>query len=191
MQAELNALRADVALLRDKDAIITLQTAYGYYIDKAQWDEPADLFARDATLKIAARGQFQGQGRTRAYLHALPPPKQGTVFNHMHVQPRLFHTIRHGKIERVAWAEGTYENEYVKEDGAWKIKRLWWVPTFYTQIDGFDTAVFQTGPESTAFLPDAPSKAQELAPGRSFPLFHDRHPFTGRDVPITMSAEQT
>jgi hypothetical protein len=33
MQAELNALCADVALLRDKDAIITLQTAYGYDID--------------------------------------------------------------------------------------------------------------------------------------------------------------
>ena len=81
------------------------------------------------------------------------------------------------------WAEGVYENEYVKEDGAWKIERLWWVPTFYFNVPGFDSAVFQTGPESQTFPPDRPSAPQDAALGRSFPPFHYRHPLTGREVP--------
>jgi hypothetical protein len=129
MQAELEALRAEVAALRDKDAIITLQTAYGYYVDKAQWDEAADLFAHGATLEIAARGQFRGQDRIRAYLHALPSLQEGTVFNHMQLQPLI--TVNGGRakgrwraIMEVGFVgreslcgEGTYENDYVREDG--------------------------------------------------------------------------
>jgi SnoaL-like domain len=51
-----------------------------------------------------------------------------------------------------------------------------WVPTFYTQMEDFDKAVFQTGPESTDFPPDAPSQPQEPALGRSFPPFHSGIP---------------
>jgi hypothetical protein len=93
-------------------------------------------------------------------------------------------------IDNRMWAEGIYENDYVKEDSAWKIERLWWVPTFYTQMDGFDKAVFQAGPECTDFPPDAQSQPQEPALGRSFPSFHYRHPFTGEDVPAPIANQQ-
>ena len=132
---ELERLRADVAALKAERDIVRLQTAYGYYVDKAQWDEAADLFARDATLEIAARGQYRGLDRIRAYLHELPPLKYGTVFNHMQLQPlvTLAEDCSRAKgrwraIMEVAFVggeelcgEATYENEYVIEDGVWKI----------------------------------------------------------------------
>ena len=67
---ELEALRAEVAEMRQQLQAVTekanraddtleisnLQRIYGYYVDKGQWDQAADLFARDGTLEIAGRG---------------------------------------------------------------------------------------------------------------------------------------
>ncbi len=80
-------------------------------------------------------------------------------------------------------AEGVYENEYVKENGRWAIKRLWWVPTYYFEVAGFDAAVFDSGPPDAAFPPDRPSFPKDEALGRRFPPFHYRHPLTGEAVP--------
>jgi hypothetical protein len=79
-------------------------------------------------------------------------------------------------------AEGMYENAYVREDNVWKIKRLWWVPTYYFEVAGFDAAVFDSGPPSADFPPDAPSFPRDEALGRRFPPFHYDHPVTGESI---------
>ena len=152
-------------------AIIRLQTAYGYYVDKAQWDEAADMFARDATLEIAARGQFRGQDRIRAYLHALPPLEHGTVFNHMQLQP-LITVAPDGQSAKGRWraimevgfvgreelcGEATYENSYVLEDGVWKIARLHAFVTYYVRWnEGWSKGGVPMGTELPGMAPDAP-----------------------------------
>ena len=90
VRAEIEALKAAVAQLQrqvqnsqDFIAISNLQAAYGYYVDKCEWDQTADLFAKDGTLEIGLRGVWVGQDRVRAYLHTLPQLKYGTLFNHM------------------------------------------------------------------------------------------------------------
>ncbi len=82
MTAEIEALKAAVAELQkqvqnsqDFIAISNLQAAYGYYVDKCEWDQTADLFAKDGTLEIGLRGVWVGQDRVRAYLHTLPQLK--------------------------------------------------------------------------------------------------------------------
>ena len=56
LQQSVAALRLRAQALRDIDDIKRLQRAYGYYIDAGQWDQVADLFARDATLEIGLDG---------------------------------------------------------------------------------------------------------------------------------------
>jgi hypothetical protein len=195
MPAELEALRAEVAALRDKDAIITLQTAYGYYVDKAQWDEAADLFARGATLEIAARGQFRGQDRIRAYLHALPALNEGTVFNHMQLQPLI--TVdgdaakgRWRAIMEVGFAgreslcgEGTYENGYVREDGVWKIDKLHFFVTYYVAWDkGWADGGVPMGTPLLGIEPDAPKTVDyDSFPSVYIPPYHYPNPVTGKE----------
>jgi hypothetical protein len=194
MSAELEALRAEVAALRDKDAIVTLQTAYGYYVDKAQWDEAADLFARQATLEIAARGQFCGQDRIRAYLHALPALNEGTVFNHMQLQPlitvdgdrakgRWRAIMEVGFVGRESLCgEGTYENEYVREDGLWKIDKLHFFVTYYVAWDnGWSDGGVPMGTPLSGMEPDAPKTVDYNSfPSVYIPPYHYPNPVTGK-----------
>jgi SnoaL-like domain len=194
MLAELKALRAEVAALRDKDAIITLQTAYGYYVDKAQWDEAADLFARGATLEIAARGQFRGQDRIRAYLHALPALNEGTVFNHMQLQPLI--TVD-GDTAKGRWraimevgfvgreslcGEGTYENAYIREDGVWKIDKLHFFVTYYVAWDkGWSDGGVPMGTPLSGMEPDALKTVDyDSFPSVYIPPYHYPNPVTGK-----------
>jgi hypothetical protein len=200
MPSELEMLRAEVAALRDKDAIITLQTAYGYYVDKAQWDEAADLFARDATLEIAARGQFCGQDRIRAYLHALPPLTHGTVFNHMQLQPLI--TVD-GDSAKGRWraimevgfvgaeelcGEATYENAYVREanetgERVWKIAKLHAFVTYYVRWnEGWSKGGVPMGTELPGMKPDAPQTVDYGSfPEVYIPPYHYPNPVTGKD----------
>ena len=84
-------------------------------------------------------------------------------------------------------AEGLYENIYVRESGVWMIKRIWWVPTFYFQIAGFENAAFDSAPESEEYPPDQHSGPVDEALGRRFLPFHYRPPFTGRAIPSPSS----
>lgn len=197
--------------MADREAIQRLQNIYGYYIDNRMWGELADLFADDgASMEIGQRGNYIGKARIFRFLRDVLGGGRWGLLKHEiinHIQLQMVLTLdddgRSAKARcraivqgnsppgsgKMLWAEGVYENEYVKEGDAWKIRRLWWVPTFYTQIDGFDKAVFQTAPASMEFPPDEPSLPSDEALGRSFPPFHYSHPLTGREVP-SPSAEQ-
>jgi SnoaL-like domain len=193
-QSELHAIKVELDRLRAKDAIIILQTAYGYYVDKAQWDEAADLFARDATLEIAARGRFRGQDRIRAYLHALPPLAEGTVFNHMQLQPLITVT---GDTAKGRWraimevgfvgreslcGEGTYENDYVCEDGVWKIASLHFFVTYYAAWDkGWSDGGIPMGTPLPEMMPDELQTVDyQSFPGVYIPPYHYPNPVTGK-----------
>lgn len=197
MTSELDALKHELDLLKAERAIIRLQTAYGYYVDKAQWDEAADLFARDATLEIAARGQYRGQDRIRAYLHQLPPLHHGTVFNHMQLQP-LITLAEDGQSAKGRWraimevgirdaeelcGEATYENAYVREDGVWKIASLHAFVTYYVRWDeGWSKGGVPMGTAFDHFPPDAPQTVDYASfPGVFIPPYHYPNPVTGKE----------
>lgn len=194
--SELAQLRAQVAELKAERDIQRLQTAYGYYVDKAQWDEAADLFARDATLEIAARGQFRGQDRIRAYLHALPPLEHGTVFNHMQLQP-LISIAPDGRTAWGRWraimevgfvdreelcGEATYENAYIVEDGVWKIAKLHCFVTYYVRWnEGWSKGGVPMGEPLSELMPDALQTVDYGSfPDIYIPPYHYPNPVTGK-----------
>ena len=184
-----------IALLEDERAVVRLQTAYGYYVDKAQWDEAADLFAPDATLEIAARGLYRGQDRIRAYLKCLPTLMEGTVFNHMQLQPlitlngdraagrwrAIMEVAIQDQVDMVG--EATYENRYVRDDGVWKIAHLHCFVTYYADWqDGLAAGGVPMGTELPEFPPDAPQTVPYRSfPGVFIPPYHYANPVTGKE----------
>lgn len=163
MNDELAELRAEIAALkarqdqleqeslaaRDHLALLNLQAAYGYYVDKGLWDPAAELFAPDGTLELAGRGVYVGRERVREYLHHLPPYGHGTLYNHMQLQPVIHVDCAAGRAQarwrtfmmvgglgrEARWGEATYENEYVRISDKWFIASLHGYMNIYTEYD--------------------------------------------------------
>ena len=180
----------------DQLAIANLQRMYGFYVDKSQWEHVADLFARDAVLEINGRGRFIGQDRIREYMRHFGPHAEGLLMNHMQLQPvvhvdpdgthgnaRLRALMMVGKMgDHAMWGEAIYENEYVKEDGTWKIARLKAYQVFYTPYDkGWGKEASPLLSEFGDFPPDEPIEPYPVYPQYFCPPYHYRNPVTGRE----------
>ena len=196
LEAEVATLRAQAGRADDYIEIVNLQGIYGYYVDKSQWDQAADLFATDATLEIAGRGLFSGQDRIREYLHELGPLQYGRLFNHMQLQPvvhvaedgasakarwRSFMQVGHlGKEAR--WGDAVYENEYVKQDGTWKISKLHSFITFYVEYDqGWNKGAVPLPKHLETLEPDSDSTVTYgTFPDVFIPPYHYPNPVSGK-----------
>lgn len=202
-EAEVAALREQVTGLQrqaqradDYIAIANLQSIYGYYVDKSQWDDAAALFSEDATLEIAGRGLFRGQERIHTYLNELGPLERGRLFNHMQLQP-VIHIADDGRSARARWrsfmqvghlgrearwGEATYENEYVKEGDVWKISKLHSFITFYVEYDrGWNKGAVELPQHLPGLEPDADTTVKYGAfPDVFVPPYHYPNPVTGQ-----------
>jgi hypothetical protein len=180
--------------LGDERAIENLQRSYGFFVDKALWNETADLFAQDGTLEIGGRGVFVGRERVLQYLEWLEPQglTKGKLFEHIQLQPivtvapdgasaqgrwRFFAQV--GEYQKYAmWGLGTYENEYVKEDGVWKLQTLHSFFRMYTPYaDGWaKNPLPNTRPEKDLPPDRPPTVPHELFPATFIPEYHYRNP---------------
>ena len=154
LTATVQALEQRKTRVEDINAIKRLQRAYGYYLDEQLWDEMADLFAADGSIEIALDGVYQGKKRVREYLYALGKGKSGLapgqLNEHLQLMPVVDiaadgrtakgtwrAVILAGQLGKEAfWSEGPYENEYIKEDGVWKLHRLHWFQTLFVPYEG-------------------------------------------------------
>ncbi|HEY2591165.1 MAG TPA: nuclear transport factor 2 family protein [Steroidobacteraceae bacterium] len=196
LEHEVSQLETQAARLEDVRNIERLQRAYGYYLDAAQWDEIADLFADDGSIEIGLDGLYKGRERVRQYLHALGHGRVGLAYGelntHMILQPvidlapdgrtakgRWRAVIMTGVYGKSAdWGEGPYENDYVKQNGVWKIERLHWYQTYMVPYRGGwakNKDVNRGIYVSKQLPPDAPPTEQyETWPSVYIPPFHYR-----------------
>ena len=174
LAAQAGRLQHEIAVLEDENAIESLQRTYGFYIDKGLWSQAADLFADDGTIEIGNSGVYVGRDRVLAYLQTRGAefPQEGRLDDRMQLQPIVHVAPDRGTAkgrwrlfeqdavwgEYANWGAGIYENEYVREDGVWKIQRLQLYSTMYTPYeDGWGkTALPDPGP-SEALPPDQPA----------------------------------
>ena len=196
----LGVLTQEVQLLRDQDDIENLQRIYGYYVDKAMWAQAADLFAAEGEYEIDGRGAFVGKQRVLGYLRAIGAefPQAGRLYDQMQLQP-IVHVAPDGKTARARWrvfsqaaqsgrfhewGVGVAENEYVKDGGVWKIRKLHFFPTMYTPYgDGWGKTVRTAGALEPSLAPDRPATSQRQSiDGISVPPFHYQNPVTGGPV---------
>ena len=200
LRAQLADLQRRVARLTDEQSVENLQKIYGYYVDRALWDQVADLFAEDATLEIGLQGVYVGKQHLRRFLETLGPQglSAGVLNDHIQLQTRvdiapdgktaycrsreLAMTGVYGKSG--AWSEGVYENTYVKDQGSWKFKSLHFYPTLSTDYEqGWAKSALPAAGPSTTVPPDRPpTEAYNIYPKAFVPPYHYRNPVTG-DAP--------
>jgi len=196
LQTEVAALRAQAQASADYIAVSNLQRAYGYYLDKARWDDIADLFAEDCSLEINGRGVYLGRERVRTYMHRLGSARYGALMNHTQLQPvihiapdgmsakaRMRSFMMVGELGGAArWGDGVYENEYVKEGGAWKIHKLHFYQNFYVDYDiGWNKAALPLLSPFADLPPDQPpSEDYKVFPDYYLAPYHYKNPVSGR-----------
>ena len=206
----LEALQAKLAALNDEIEVTHLQRTYGYYVDKQQWDDVADLFAEQSTLEIGGRGVFVGRERVREYMHFLgrQGPEPGRLYEHSQWQPivtiaadgesakaRLRAFIMGGSPipagadptaasfgKATVFGEATYENEYVRQAGVWKIGTLYAYFNFYSpQAAGWGKVAMQnTRPEADLPPDRPPTLVYDMYPKPTMLQYHYKNPVTGR-----------
>ena len=196
--SELAVLRQEVGRLRDEADIRQLQYRYGYYDEFYQWDRVIDLFADgDCSVEIGARGKYIGKehvarfyreiiGRNRTQL------AKNQVYNHLQLQMVITVAAdgQHANARSRAliqgapgggsgdpgtmmvWAEGVYENSFVKQNGIWKIQHMYWSPTFYATVTGIESIKFSGVPASETFPPDEPARPPDPVVGRTLVPYH-------------------
>jgi hypothetical protein len=200
LEARLDSLEREVALLEDTKAVKRLQRAYGYYVDKALSRDVTALFSRNATAEIGGFGVFVGKQRVgELYEYLLGDGlREGQLNNHMIIQGvvhvaadgltakgrwrALIQLGQHG--ESATWAEGPYENEYVKEDGVWRISKLHWYQTLAAPYEpGWHLEALPMGGPLEALPPDLPPTEQyEAYPSAYLPMYHYDNPVSGREA---------
>ncbi len=194
----LTALEDRATHLVDVTAVERLQRAYGYYVDQAQWHDVADLWTEDGTLEIGGRGVFLGRERVREYmLKAFGDPGRGDGLLIDHQQFQVLATVnpdgRTAEARATAfvmssggWGDCYYENDYVKEDGIWKMKVLHGPFNMYSgyAIGWVDDVILNTYPEKFPPPPDLPPSVVYLAyPSYYAEPFHYPNPVTGEMAP--------
>jgi hypothetical protein len=184
LEARVKMLEEKVEILEDTEEIKKLQRTYGYYLDNDMYDDVIELFSDNAeSIEISDRGVFLGkEGVGRFFKLALgkglkkPPPELSL---HLVIQHQgVVHVAEDGKsakgrwqgwmvgvkpmagVNRQTWGHGVYENEYVKENGRWKFKKIHFNLTFQTPYeDGWLKTPVISRVEPDPVKPDRPSTA--------------------------------
>ena len=197
-------LELEVTLLEDEHEVENLQRIFGFYIDKHQWSQAADLFADNATIEIGGSGVYVGRERVLAYLDSLGAegPQEGVLNDHMQLQPvvhvypdgtargRWHHFSQEARFGiSHHWGTGVYENEYVKEGGVWKISKMQLYSTMRTPVDdGWGvTALPRTSPSENLPPDQPPSVDYQNYPAVYVVPFHYNNPVTSPYDPIADS----
>jgi hypothetical protein len=142
--------------IADYNELRNLQQIYGYYTDKALWDQVVDLFTDDGSIELGLNGVYAGKANIRKYLYSLTGGKPGLLKGQLNNTFQLSPVITitpdgqrakarwramiedgiYGSGSGGNWGAGTYENEYVKQDGVWKIRTLHLYVKFFAPYEG-------------------------------------------------------
>jgi hypothetical protein len=189
IETRVDRLQAHLERIESVRAIKRVQYAYGHYVELGLWNDFADLFTEDAATnyqqgahgKAAIRKLFfeqVGQGKLGL--------SEGRIYPHILFQPVItlapdgrtakgrwrILAMLGGYGGSATWYSGVYENEYVLEDGVWKINVLHSEPKVtaaYTAAGWKDSGTHvpfhYTAASVTASIPDSVSRSAKAATG--------------------------
>jgi len=200
LKSRVNAIAAETAYVESITQIQRLGRAFGYYTDKGFFGEAADLFTDNGTFQWGVDGVYKGKARIRELLtrhgggslKEAPGLPFGRLNLRMQLQPmvtvaadgnsaharwREWGLLGQYKKEAV-WGDAIAEDDYVKENGVWKIATRRYYLNFEAPYQGGWAAlkpVTGSWPSAVAkeFPPDAPApKAYAPFPTVFVPPYH-------------------
>jgi len=144
---EIDTLARDVERVESLRAVKDVQRHYAQYAQFGLWDEMADLFARNGTLvwgdtRLSGRAAIAGflrerlggtRGMTAGAMHTefIDDPLVNLAVDGTAAQGRwMFMTFAGNGAGDTLIEGGIFENDYVLEDGVWKIATLRYFPQF-------------------------------------------------------------
>jgi SnoaL-like domain len=198
-------LEKRIQAIEDVLAIEKLGRIYGYYLEHWMSKEIVDLFSDGPDVALEwTEGTYYGKEAVRRYFEGIDElyKDQDLVHQLMQLSP-VIDVSPDGKTAKARWygfggvsvtergktkqifRSGTYENDYVKEGGKWKIQRFRWHLNYDTKpgegwaqaehIEDVDSLSGLEGPQ-----PDVPDERCDLEHPYAYILpFHYRHPITG------------
>jgi hypothetical protein len=182
--------------LLDMEEIKKLQRIYGYYLEHWMASEIIDLFSDGPDVGLEwPEGKYVGKEGVKRYFETMELNDPEFLHQLMQLSP-VIEVDPDGKTARGRWysfggvsqsfISGTYENEYVKEEGKWKIKRIRWHLNFSARpgegwVKPERVTAIKPNAEFQGPKPDIPDNRWELQypSGHIFP-FHFKHPVTGK-----------
>jgi hypothetical protein len=212
MEARLSFLEKQFKISQDIAEIERLQRAYGYYIEHWMSEELTDLFADgpDVAIHLIGLGIFMGKEHVRQFFRS--DMGKNPEFLHQVMQTSGIVTVDpDGKTAKGRWngwgvlaipqgggvkqefLGGMYENDYIKQNGKWRIKIARHIPTYYALPgQGF------VKPERVAAIdpnyvpkdhmePDIRDTVKPVYPSSYILPFHFKHPVTGKETTEKLS----
>ena len=209
LEETIGTLEAKIQLAEDIEAVKKLQRAYGYYLEHWQEEEIVGLFSHspEVSVEIHDTGLYKGWEAVSKSFHfedhytafsgqkVAPPeflhiliPNVGMV----HVDPDgkrakgrwygygLVALNRGGKLRPMTGC-GIWENEYIKEDGKWKILKIFWNEIIGSPLEeGWVKTPYIANPPAKDRPPSGPNTHPATYPsGYIFP-YHYKNPVTGK-----------
>ena len=152
LEAKLASLQRQIDLIEDHKAIERLQQMWAHYVSEGMAREAAALFSSSpaASIEYAQQGVYLGRPRIEAFLKASGARTAPGELRETPVMQAVISVAPDGRTAKARWRslvmggihgqdgqweEGPYENEYVKEDGVWRISRLHWYTTMRGSYD--------------------------------------------------------
>jgi hypothetical protein len=197
LEAQADAKQLQLARTHSVRALENLHAMYGYYVDEGQWNKAAALFSRDGSYEFGQSGVYIGTASIERGLSLMGPQglEEGQLNNYVMVQPvihvsadnrtakaRWRNDVQLSRAGQGRWGGGVYENEYVNDNGTWKISKLHYYVTFWGDYDqGLQAKPFPMDPPSTTNPPDKPpTDVYQSYPKLQVVPFHYDHPVNGK-----------
>jgi len=195
---------ARIQRVEDTMQIDRLQKIYGYYLDNGKFQEVIDLFSDDTdSIEVGDRGVFRGKNGVRRFFWEYlgrggKPREAGDMAFHMQHQG-VVDVAADGKSARGRWyctmiqarpvepdgpirsvlGHGVYENDFVKEEGIWKYKKLFFALHYRSPIaEGWAETPMIAAGQAPEY--DAEPTAYHPYPNIELVPFHWKHPVTGK-----------
>jgi len=145
--ARIDRLESSIERVEAISAIKRLQHAYGHYSELGLWHDFADLFA-DTGIGYYTQGALDREGIRSLFLKEVGQGRlglaDGRIYPHISMQPvvTLAADGQSGKARwhimamlggyggSASWAGGVYENQYIRENGVWKMKEVRYLPQY-------------------------------------------------------------
>lgn len=205
LAAELKDLKAKYQKVEDVQELEKLQRIYGYYVERGNLNEAADLFSANPSVSVTVSGikvvgikEVQKMFSSATPFGVTTPGTKPT--DYLHVTAQLSGVVDvnpDGKTAKgrwyglnflnnsgmgggAVWGMGTYENDYIKEGGKWKILHLQYDHIFLSTYDKKGWPNTMPGFAKDTSGPPLGRGRSESNPFADMMPLHYKHPITGK-----------